>query len=263
VAPGCFISVQVDEDSNPRIVSPHQRGYFEGTSRTIVPIDERKLVSFTLPNGSIEVESWDRLELEVLADKIVRARTDADAEAIARATEIDLLEAADGVRIAIIYPDKKLTEGSSTELSLRIRVPSTTDLSLQTTDGDIEVSDLIGHHSIASVNGSIDLMDVGGDVEVSAINGNIRGIYDFVDLSQDDVTLEAINGSISVELTPRASVEIDASATAGRVTSEFELIDQERDDYHGVSRLKGRLGDGGGWLELNTVNGSIRIGEVD
>lgn len=259
---GCFFSVQVDEARPGRGVrevrSEPRNGLYEGTFRTIVPLEEGMLVEVTVPNGTIDVEAWDRPQLELEATKRVKAGTDEKAEEIGRDIEIEVRESADGVTIVITSPWER-EEHASINVSFLLRVPSSTDLVIETTNGNIAVREVSGRHDLAAVNGSLLLVDVGGDVEAAAINGSITAMFDYVDLSHEDITLETVNGSITVSLTVRASVTIDATAANGEIVSDYDLIDEEREELHGYAQLRGHLGAGEGSLELTVMNGSIRI----
>jgi hypothetical protein len=259
---GCFFSVKVDEARQSRgegqFTSEPRNGRYEGTFRTIVPLQEAMLVEVTVPGGTIDVEGWDRPQLEVEATKRVKATTDEQAEEIGRDIEIEVEEYADGVTI-VTTPPWEREEHASINVSFLLRVPSSTDLVIETTNGNIAVREVAGRHDLAAVNGSILLADVGGDVDAAAINGSITAMFDYVDLSQEDITLETVNGSITVSLTPTASVVIDATAANGEIVSDYHLIDEEREELHGYAQLRGHLGAGEGSLELTVTNGSIRI----
>ncbi|KPK69510.1 hypothetical protein AMJ71_04870 [candidate division TA06 bacterium SM1_40] len=255
---GCYVSINVDEANQ----IPAARGKLEGSCErvyeTAVPLEEQRLVSLTIVDGQIDVESWDRPELRVTATKTVRAETDQQAEKICRAIEIDVAETEDGVQIVTTMP-RESSKNSRISVSFLLLVPPATDLELATTNGSIAVREVVGRHDIAAVNGSAQLTDVGGDVEVATVNGNICTVFQYIDLSRDDITLESVNGEIIVELTEDASVKIDATAANGSISSAFDLIDEEFDKTYGHTRLRGHLGEGEGTLEISVTNGSIHI----
>ncbi|KPJ52613.1 hypothetical protein AMJ39_07460, partial [candidate division TA06 bacterium DG_24] len=170
---GCYVSINVDEANQ----IPAARGKLEGSCErvyeTAVPLEEQRLVSLTIVDGQIDVESWDRPELRVTATKTVRAETDQQAE-------------------KICPMPRESSKNSRISVSFLLLVPPATDLELATTNGSIAVREVVGRHDIAAVNGSAQLTDVGGDVEVATVNGNICTVFQYIDLSRDDITLESV-----------------------------------------------------------------------
>lgn len=70
------------------------------------------------------------------------------------------------------------------------------------------------------------------------------------------IELKGINGSITVELPADVSTEVRASTVNGGIDSDFPLSVKGR---WGPKQAHGTLGSGGRTLELETVNGAIRL----
>ena len=71
-----------------------------------------------------------------------------------------------------------------------------------------------------------------------------------------DLELRTVNGGITVTLPPTLSTEVEAQTVNGDITSDFPLLISGR---IGPRRLNGTIGNGGRRLELQTVNGAIRL----
>ena len=155
-----------------------------------------------------------------------------------------------------------------------IVVPKSTDLDLETSNGNIEVEgvEVTALASLKSSNGRVTLTDVGGDLMVKTSNGSIN-IHDFngqmdgrtsngrIDFtgtlrSNSENRLRTSNGSINVTLVNTPGVEVDASTSNGKVKSQLPITISG--DIRN-NRLVGTIGTGGSRLEIHTSNGSITI----
>jgi len=157
---------------------------------------------------------------------------------------------------------------------VRVVVPESIDLDLETSNGAIEVEgvEVTALASLESSNGRITLKDVTGDVKIKTSNGRINiqdftgqveaqtanGSIDFAGTLRNDSenALRTSNGSIDVMLVETPGVEVDASTNNGKVKNDLPItISGETSEDH----LVGSIGTGGRHLLLRTSNGSITI----
>src|ERR1041385_2872888 len=116
-------------------------------------------------NGGAEVTTWDGDSVWV--DAYVRswARSDADAEALNRGVTISLRS---GV-LSVDGPSVGRSQGWA--VIFVVRVPKRQDLTIETTNGPIDVSDVKGSLQLETTNGPITLDRVSGDVHARLQNG--------------------------------------------------------------------------------------------
>lgn len=162
---------------------------------------------------------------------------------------------------------------------------------LRTSNGPINVSRFKGSLDVQTSNGAIELDQIEGDVTGHTSNGHvradvIRGGFQ-VDTSNGSMNVDIAgnrpvrigtsNGSIELTLPPGfsagarahtnnssmkvylgepANARIEAHTSNASVTSEFDV--RVHGDV-GKHDLEGDIGNGGGLLEFNSSNGSIRI----
>lgn len=225
-----------------------------------ITLDPRDEVRVQSVNGGIEVESWDRDEIKVLAKVSVSRMSRGDAEELFEEIEI---ETDDVIRAT--GPRKHggflgMFKGRGWSVSYRVWVPADTDLDLHTTNGGIEVSDVAGSVETKTTNGSIKLYDVGGDVISGTTNGGIR-----VELAADDwkgkrIDLHTTNGGIKVYLPDDFAGRVDVATTNGGISVDHPVtIDSKR-----RNRLKGEIGGGGSAvLKARTTNGGVSLRRAD
>ena len=175
-------------------------------------------------------------------------------------------------------------------VSLVIAVPPQADVELETSNGSILLSGVEGSGSLETSNGTIVLEDVKGDFDGDTSNGSItinglegsarfdtsnarvelRQVVGEVDVetsngrifySGDMIPggrnrLVTSNGDVNVELHGTPSLDLDASTSKGRVTSEFPILVtlmKERE-------LTGTIGAGEADLFIRTSNASVNVG---
>lgn len=129
---------------------------------------------------------------------------------------------------------------------------------LKTADANIVMRGSCTDAAFTTVSGSIRVSD--GVLERARFESVTGGIEYFGDVARGGVfTFDTHSGSIDVHLTPKASVEIDASSIAG--TIENQLSRQRASpgrDGRGAT-LNTALGQGGAQLTIRTFKGSIRL----
>lgn len=179
----------------------------------------------------------------------------------------DVVKHAGGVTICAMYPTKKGKRANEcapddshlsnydndTRVDFRIQVPAGVNLEVGTVNGDVHVRRVAGSVKAWTVNGDVDV-ESGGNAEASTVNGSIRAAME-QDL-ESDLKFNTVNGSVTVELPPGANADVEAATVNGSLESDFPLTVQGRFMNR---RLRGKIGDGGHRLELETVNGGITI----
>ncbi len=182
---------------------------------------------------------------------------------------IDVVEHAGGVRICAVYPTRdggRTTcdedgihggiEDNEVEVDFAVTVPTGVRFVASTVNGGIEARALKGDVSAQTVNGGIAVTGT-GTVEAQTVNGGIdagigsaswTGTLDF----------QTVNGSISVALPAGVGAEIEAGTVNGGLSSDFPLTMSPGRSW-GPRRMEGTIGQGGGTISLQTVNGGIEL----
>jgi hypothetical protein len=214
-------------------------------------------------NGDVRAEPARGNEIEVTATKREGRRGDADE------VTFEVVEHADGVTICAMYPSEPHDDpnecgpgrrghmsvhDNDTEVDFTVRVPLGVDFAGRTVNGDVETGPLGGNVYAHTVNGGVEVA-AAGFVEAHTVNGSIhaamgRGDWD------GDLEFHTVNGSITLELPDGVGAEVRARTVNGALETDFPLTVQGR---WGPRSLTGTIGDGGRRLELETVNGSIRL----
>ena len=217
-------------------------------------------------NGNIDMTSWDRNALEVEAEIKVKARSQRDAEKILDKVKILIEKSGDRITIAPDYPKRHDGDGfwdwvfgseSRPVVNFKIKVPRETNPTARSTNGRIYVSDIEGETELKTTNGGIEARDMLGSVDAKTTNGSIS-IYVAQFGNDDRLDLNTTNGSIELTLPSDVKANIEASTVNGSIRTDFPMTVQGKISR---KRLDGVINDGGGSIELSTINGSISIYE--
>lgn len=146
---------------------------------------------------------------------------------------------------------------SSGSVSYEVTVPVATVLdSIDTVNGDVTVSGVSAEVVVETVNGEIDVEDLAGDANLSTVNGSIDARFNRLG-GRQSVKAETVNGRVEVTLPADADVEISADTLNGSINARDFGMETEK-GFVG-SDLRGDIGGGSARLNIDTVNGSIRI----
>jgi hypothetical protein len=204
-------------------------------------------------SGSIDVAAAETPTINVHAERIVHAVTDAAARGLVPHVRIREETTPAGV----LLQEQGLGDGfvgGEVEVRFHVTTPPLTRLRLRTLDGDIRVSGMGGAVVASTSDGRIDLAALGGAVDARSTSGAV--VIDMAKLS-DSVTADVADGSVEVRLPPDANADLRVQTTHGSV--RVARLPLQSDEALTDRRLRGRLNSGGIPVALTTVNGDIRI----
>lgn len=199
-------------------------------------------------NGTVEVQGWDRNEVEIHAVKTAK-----QAEADLDRVSIDVDARPDAVTVATRYPQN---EGVEVAVEYTIRVPHGAHVEhIGTVNGTLRISGLDRVEDLHTVNGDIEVFEAGGNVHAHTTNGNVH-----VELAHapDKIgaTAETTNGSLVLAVPSDLQAEVEARCLNGNFYSELPITMESSERPR---EMHGRLGRGGPPIHLRTVNGGIRL----
>lgn len=215
-------------------------------------------------NGGVTVHSWDQARVRVVAEKRVKADSDADAAAAMKKLRVNISSRDNGITVETIHPNQNnggwrlfdwLT-GDSVEASVRyeIYLPRTMNLDVQTVNGAVSARDLHGKLEVETVNGAVEIKNCGGALDAATVNGAIRAEMTSV-TKNATISLATTNGRIVLHVPPTLTANVDVDTLNGGIETDLPVATTS------VSRnsLRGKINGGGGDLKLSTTNGSIEI----
>jgi DUF4097 and DUF4098 domain-containing protein YvlB len=203
-------------------------------------------------NGRIQVEGIDGKTCEVRAELTARAGTEEAARDILKQTTIREDVSDTHVRLVTDYP--KGLRRSGVDVVYVLRVPRGVRLEVETVNGGIEVTNVNGAVRAETTNGGVKARALSGGVVATATNGGID--VEVSAITDAGVRLETTNGGVELRLPDTAKGSISARCVNGGITVTDLTIESTKTSRR---HLEGTLNGGGPSIQLETVNGGIRL----
>jgi len=208
-------------------------------------------------NGGIAAEAASGDQIEVRASKHGRHDDPDD-------VHVEVVEHGNGVTICAVYPGRNNrcqpgggemhVRDNDVEVEFTVRVPSGVRFQGNTVNGDVDATNLQGPVELNTVNGGIHLETASGDARANTVNGSITATVRA--LGEQPLHFETVNGGITLSLPASLDADLQAQTVNGSIQTDFPIQVQGRMNPR---ELNGHIGHGGRPLELETVNGSIRL----
>lgn len=228
------------------------------------------------PEGSISVEGWSKMEVEVSAEIEVQAETESDLARLAAISNFVLDDTLGHVRIISVgaYDKQHLKKaakkfpknllGMPLRIDYKIKVPVYCDLEIDGGNGDFTLAGIEGSMKIKFLNSNAKLALVGGmlnatfgegTVDVSVPSRSWRGRFADVQLAK---------GAMNVWLPLSLNAEINASILrTGEIENLLkELKPRERKTQFTDKSIVAKAGTGGVSLNFTVGDGNLKLSEL-
>lgn len=246
--------------------------------------------------GAILVEGYDGETVKLSATKTIRALSKEKLAKAKKEVKLDISTKGNTIRIYVDGPfrdkDKethwKLKEiGYIVQYDFRLKVPHHTALSVKTiTEGDVQVTDIIGKCNIGNVNGKIQAANLEGDFDIHTVNGGIKVngisgsgdvhtvngkvVVDFDKNPTGSCSFQTVNGKLDISFKAGLSADFKLKTFHGGINSDFPFtylpgypVKGKKNNgkyvYKSNRSQAIRIGKGGPTIEMETLNGGIYI----
>lgn len=202
-------------------------------------------------NGGVKVTAWDKNEVQVDAVKT------ADTKKLLDEAKIEVNASANSVDIRTKLPENRHYDNHErpAKVEYELHVPRNARLEkIEIVNGGLAIDGVRGGTVANVVNGEINVTNAGGAVKLNSVNGRV--FADLASFGKDALDLNTVNGAVEVRLPSNANAEISASTVHGGIANEFDIPVHK--GFVG-NNLKAKLGDGGTKVNLNAVNGTVKI----
>lgn len=201
------------------------------------------------PNGGINVNGWDQGQVLIRARVQTGAPSAAEAADLARQVRIET----SGSKIYASGPDNR--RNYHWDVSYEVFVPRRADLSLETHNGGISISEVNGKIDFNALNGGVVLRRVGGAVRGLTTNGGL-----VIELSGDRwdgeiLDVKSTNGGIVMSVPENYSANLQTGTVNGGVNVDFPITVQGQIN----KQISLNLGSGGATVKAMTTNGGVRL----
>ncbi len=207
--------------------------------------------SFVLENvnGSVQVEGWDRDEVEVSAVK----SSNNDERDLSQ-VKIEVQSDSGHVAVRTRYPKG---QGAQVAVEYHVHVPYRVLLgSIETVNGSVVVRGVDGTGDLRSVNGNVEVLNSSGRFSAKTTNGNLhlelRRLQDGAPMR-----IETVNGSVILGLPADGSANLSVLSMNGDLDSDLPVTSTAGSPA--THNFRAKLGTGGGDISVRTINGGVRL----
>lgn len=220
-------------------------------------------------DANIRVTTWDQNTIET---KVITNRYKIGEGGI----HIEEHQTGNSVEIDVRYPHHNfnLEWGPGHRVDIIVQMPRQGNVNLRTGDGKIELADFKGSMNLHTGDGSETLENVDGKLHATTGDGHIRanGRFDELELKTGDGHVDAVarqgstmaanwrlesgDGSVSLELPPDLSADVDLHTGDGHIDLDMPVTTEGKIR---TNEIHGKLNGGGSLLTIHTGDGSIHL----
>ena len=248
--------------------------------------------SFSLNNvaGNIDVNSWDKEEVKMIATKSISSWGTNDPEELLDNIEIEISSQPRNLKIHTHYP--VLSWIKNARVDYQLWIPQTCAVELESVSGVIQMDNRLNRIYVKTVSGSIKLYNIVGNAEIKTvsgivsatkINGEIRAgsvsgslifrdcegsLSDLhstsgrieaelvaIDEDASAMSLSTVSGNITLYLPDDASFDLNIKTVSGEINTKFKVLVESVKK----NQLRGEVGVGGIHIELRTISGDVSL----
>lgn len=148
-----------------------------------------------------------------------------------------------------------MRDGHGGSVDYTLMVPRHAVLRLTNVTGNIVASGFANDVTLNDVSGNVSAENTDGNVKARTVNGAILvSVTRFPD--SRTVSLHTVSGAISLTVPHDAGAVVKARSMSGGFQSDFPL--DVKSEMVG-SQVSGRIGNGGGWIDLESVSGMLEL----
>jgi len=253
----------------------------EEIRKTLKFQDPAKPKSLQVDNvfGSIDVQGSGGDEVELIAHKTIRAKSQDKIQKAKQDVKLDITQDGGALEVYVDGPFRCQTEdgkginwrdpGYEVHYDFVLKVPRKTALTLKTvTGGDITVKSVEGDFDVSNVNGKVVMEGVAGSGEAHTVNGKVK--VGFSKNPGANCSFRTVNGDLDLAFRDGLSADFKMKTFNGEAFSDFEVKSlpspaEAKESKAGrfVYKRRGfsrvRIGSGGPEITCDTLNGDILI----
>jgi len=204
-------------------------------------------------NGAVVIKSWPENTIKVLAT--VRAETQESYDDVT----INMVQHGQKVSVKTDYKEKVYRQNrQAARVDYQIWLPADANLSdIELINGDLSIENIAGEVDVEVVNGSIKATQLSGNSEISAVNGSVNVDYKAHVDDIESIEIETVNGRIELFIPQSINANVSADTMHGSIKTAFGLT-AKKSTFSGHN-LRGEIGSGGTKIDLDSINGSIKL----
>ena len=227
------------------------------------------------PAGSIEIEGWQKNEVEISAEIHTEAETEADLAQLAAVNGFMIDDSATHLRITSVgahdkryvkqvaknFP-KKLV-GMPYRIDFHIKVPIYCDLNIDGGRGDLNLANVEGAIIVKYLESNARLKLTGGAVSATFGSGAVDVTIASPSWRGRSAEIQVASGKLNVNLPPNLNAEVNASVLrSGKIENAYEFLKPRSRTKFSEKAMLAKAGGGGATLIFTVGDGNLKISET-
>lgn len=230
------------------------------------PVSATADISFSSLTGSVEVNGWDRSEVQIKGT-------------IGEGVEdVKVIESGGDLSIQVKLENSR--HNRDAEAHLKIAVPRGAQLRVKSIAADVRIQDVSGRVEVEVVSGDITLLGKPKEAEIQAVSGDVKiaagaelskvrietvsGDIDFEGALTTDARARAnsVSGDIHWTVPAATNARFEVSTFSGDIQNGFGVQAERTDRYVPSKKLDFTLGKDGATIRLESFSGTVRIEKI-
>lgn len=228
------------------------------------------------PVGSVEIEGWNKNQVEISAEIEVIAENEAD---LARLAEVCGYAVEDGLGHLRIHSvgthdkkylkkiDKKFPKrlrGAPFRVDYKIRVPNFSDLEIDGGRGDLILKMVEGTMRIKYLESNAKLNLIGGSVQATIGAGTVDVTIATRSWRGRFAEVQVARGDLNVWLPQNLNANLTAKVLrTGKIDNSYKMLKPLRRTNFTDSTITATAGNGGAELSFTVGDGMLKIGDFE
>jgi hypothetical protein len=198
-------------------------------------------------NGGIAIHGADVKTVTVIAKIVTTARTDAEADDVARQVKINVTP----TQVSSDGPDQ--TNHRNWYVSFDVLVPRSAAVMAHTENGGVWLEGLTGRSEAHATNGPVSVHDMSGEVIGRTQNGPVSAELKGTKWLGTGLDLQTQNGPVNLTIPDGYNAHLETGTVNGPMRIDFPVTVQGQINR----RLSLDLGSGGPTIRVVTTNGPV------
>lgn len=228
------------------------------------------------PTGSIQIEGWNKNEVEISAEIVVEATNENDLRKLAEVCGFIIDDSLSHLRITTVGThDKKYLKkvskkfpkrlrGAPYEVNYKIKVPVYSDLEISGGRGDFILSAVEGTMRITFLESNAKLNLIGGTVRATIGIGNVDVTVATRSWRGRSVEVKVASGKLNVWLPRNLNANLNARVLrTGKIANSYKLLKPMRRTKFTDKGMTAKAGNGGADLSFTIGDGILTIGDFE
>ena len=227
------------------------------------------------PVGSIEIEGWQKNEVEISAEIRMEAESQADLVQLAAVNGFIVDDSANHLRIISVgvhdkryvkqtdknFPKKLI--GMPYRIDFQIKVPAFCDLNIDGGKGDLLLSAVEGAISVKYLESNAKLKLTGGAVSATFGSGAVDVTVANPSWRGRSAEIQIASGTLNVHLPPNLNADVNASVLrVGKIENLYEFLKPRNRTKFTEKAMLAKAGSGGAALVFTVGDGNLKISET-